>query len=164
LLAVPLKEDRRPICQKPKAKRKPMGKPFLSHLIPPTTTSAVRKTLLSAILAIGTAGSIHAQGQIGNGTIGATGSGPYTYSLSLVCLGSRGFFSAWSSHQCFGTRGVDGHRLFPIRSVCRQFARERHPAGSRLVGLRLSSDVFTSAVGRSSEFGRISCLLRRPLL
>jgi len=60
-----------------------MNNPFLSHLIRPITTSAVRKVLLSAILAIGTAGSIHAQGQIGNGTIGGAGSGPYTYSLSF---------------------------------------------------------------------------------
>jgi hypothetical protein len=60
-----------------------MNNSLPSNLIRSTTTSAVRKVLLSAMLAIGTAGSIHAQGQIGNGTIGGSGSGPYTYSLSF---------------------------------------------------------------------------------
>jgi hypothetical protein len=45
--------------------------------------AAAWRILLGLILVAGTAASVHAQGQIGSGTISGSGSGPYTYSLSF---------------------------------------------------------------------------------
>jgi|ERR1035437_4705876 hypothetical protein len=50
---------------------------------PAGITGAAGRILLSLILAAGTAASVHAQGEIGSGTISGSGSGPYTYSLSF---------------------------------------------------------------------------------
>jgi hypothetical protein len=55
-----------------------------SNLIRSTgITAAAGRILLGLILAAGTAASVHAQGEIGSGTISGSGSGPYTYSLSF---------------------------------------------------------------------------------
>jgi hypothetical protein len=55
-----------------------------SYLNRTTGITAAGKLLLGLILAVGTALSIHAQGQIASGTISGSGSGPsYTYSLSF---------------------------------------------------------------------------------
>lgn len=47
-------------------------------------TTAVGRILLGLMLAVGTALSVHAQGQIASGTVSGSGSGPYTYSLSFT--------------------------------------------------------------------------------
>jgi hypothetical protein len=47
-------------------------------------TSAAGSIVLSLMLAVGTALSVHAQGQIASGTVSGSGSGPYTYSLSFT--------------------------------------------------------------------------------
>ena len=46
-------------------------------------TAAAGRILLGLILAAGTVASVHAQGEIGSGTISGSGTGPYTYSLSF---------------------------------------------------------------------------------
>jgi hypothetical protein len=52
------------------------------------TITAVGRGLLGLFLAIGTAASVHAQGQIASGTVSGSGSGPFTYSLSFSDAGS----------------------------------------------------------------------------
>ena len=47
-------------------------------------TSAAGSIVLGLMLAVGTALSVHAQGQIASGTVSGSGSGPYTYSLSFA--------------------------------------------------------------------------------
>jgi hypothetical protein len=55
-----------------------------SNLIRSTgITTAAGSTFLGLMLAVGTALSAHAQGQIASGTVSGSGSGPYTYSLSF---------------------------------------------------------------------------------
>jgi hypothetical protein len=46
-------------------------------------TSAAEKILLGVLLAAGTTTLVHAQGQIGSGTVSGSGAGPYDYSLSF---------------------------------------------------------------------------------
>jgi hypothetical protein len=58
----------------------------MKKLPPSAFTSAVKtalRILLGLVLATGTASFVHAQGQLASGTISATGSGPYTYSLTF---------------------------------------------------------------------------------
>jgi hypothetical protein len=47
------------------------------------TISTGARMLLGFLLAAGTAACVHAQGQIGSGTISGSGSGPYDYSLTF---------------------------------------------------------------------------------
>jgi hypothetical protein len=55
-----------------------------SNLIRSTgIATAAGSILLGLMLAVGTALSVHAQGQIASGTVSGSGSGPYTYSLSF---------------------------------------------------------------------------------
>lgn len=48
-----------------------------------STARAATKILTGLMLVAGTALSVYAQGQIGNGTATASGSGPYTYNLTF---------------------------------------------------------------------------------
>jgi len=50
----------------------------------PSLTRAAAGLLAGFLLAAGTVGSIHAQSQLGSGTIAGAGSGPYVYSLSFM--------------------------------------------------------------------------------
>lgn len=54
-----------------------------SSLVLATRTTGAAGVFLAFLLAAGTATSVHAQGQIANGTVSGAGSGPYTYSLSF---------------------------------------------------------------------------------
>jgi hypothetical protein len=63
---------------------KVMNNALQSNLIRSTgITTAAGSILLGLILAVGTAPSVHAQGQIASGLISGSGSGPYTYALSF---------------------------------------------------------------------------------
>jgi hypothetical protein len=46
-------------------------------------TTAATRILLGFVLAFGTASFVHAQGQIASGTIGSSGAGPFSYSLTF---------------------------------------------------------------------------------
>jgi hypothetical protein len=46
-------------------------------------TRAATRILLGCLLTVGITTLVHAQGQIASGTIGSSGSGPYTYSLTF---------------------------------------------------------------------------------
>src|ERR1019366_5652711 len=47
-------------------------------------TTAAGRILLGLLLAVGSALSVHAQGQLASGTVSGSGSGPYSYSLSFT--------------------------------------------------------------------------------
>lgn len=49
-----------------------------------TPAVSAKAVLLTLLLALGTTGSVLAQGQLGSGTVSGSGSGPYSYSLSFT--------------------------------------------------------------------------------
>jgi hypothetical protein len=69
---------------RPEATREKMSSMPQSTLARSTSTArAATKILLGLMLVAGTAPSVQAQGQIANGTVSGSGSGPYTYSLTF---------------------------------------------------------------------------------
>jgi hypothetical protein len=61
-----------------------MNKAAQYELIRPTgIATAAGRILLGLMLVAGTAASVHAQGQIGSGTVSGSGSGPYIYNLTF---------------------------------------------------------------------------------
>jgi hypothetical protein len=53
-----------------------------------TPAVSAKTVLLTLLLAVGTAASVLAQGELGSGTVSGSGSGPYSYSLSFSDLGT----------------------------------------------------------------------------
>src|ERR1039457_6431171 len=55
----------------------------IPHSVSINLASATTRIFLGFVLAFGTTSFVHAQGQIGSGTIGGSGSGPYVYGLTF---------------------------------------------------------------------------------
>jgi hypothetical protein len=55
----------------------------IPHSVFINLASATTRIFLGFVLAFGTTSFVHAQGQIGSGTIGGSGSGPYDYNLTF---------------------------------------------------------------------------------
>jgi hypothetical protein len=73
-------------CRKPAKSSKPNAMNNISQFkLSRSTRSAATgvKVLLGLMLAVGTATSLQAQGQLASGTVSGSGSGPYTYSLTF---------------------------------------------------------------------------------